>query len=183
MTTQRSTSNLSRRCLYGLGGSLALALALGCSGGRNTGDRAGTINWTMTILPASPTLYAGQSVQFSASTPWGNETQWSVLPATAGIITASGLFSASTTPGPCTVLAVWSKDVRYTASTSVTVAAAPAAAVISPNLVQAFGAQQTVPGTTLANGAVVGEPVPATTATTTSQAIKVRHGFDTPPGK
>ena len=52
----------------------------------------------------------------------------------------------------------------------------------SPNLVQAFGAQQTVPGTAITNGTVVGEPVPATTATTANPTIQVRHGFN-PPGK
>ncbi len=158
---------------------LALLL-LGCSGGHNSGDRAGTINWTMTLLPATPSLIVGQSVQFSASTPWGNEAQWSVLPATAGLITPGGLFTAANTPGPCTVYAVWSKDVRYTASTVVTIRPLPAAAVISPSLVQAFGAQQAVQGTSIANGAVVGESVPATTATTADQATKVRHGFDPP---
>ncbi len=182
MTTQRANSSLSPGFLSVLCGSLFLTLTLGCSGGHSSGDRAGTINWTMSIQPSGPSLYSGQSMQFSASTPWGNETLWSVLPATAGIITPGGLLTAASTPGPCTVFAVWSKDVRYTASTSVTVLAAPAAAVISPNFVQAFGAQQTVPGTGLANGAVVGEPVPALTATTANQAIKVRHGFD-PPAK
>ena len=85
-------------------------LFLGCTGGHRSGDRAGTINWTMTVLPATPSLIVGQSVQFSASTPWGNEAQWSVLPTTAGLITPGGLFTAANTPGPCTVYAVWSKD-------------------------------------------------------------------------
>ncbi|NTW87154.1 MAG: hypothetical protein HGB30_13440 [Holophagaceae bacterium] len=159
---------------------LPFAVLLGCTGGHRSGDRAGTINWTMTLLPATPSLIAGQSVQFSASTPWGNEAQWSVLPATAGLITPGGLFTAANTPGPCTVYAAWSKDVRYIASTTVTIRPIPAAAVISPSLVQAFGAQQAVTGTSIANGAVVGESVPATTATTADQAVKVRHGFDPP---
>jgi hypothetical protein len=160
--------------------SSGLVLLLGCIGGHSSGDRAGTINWTMTLQPSAPSLVAGQSVQFSASTPWGNEAQWSVLPATAGIITSGGLFTAANTPGPCTVYAVWSKDVRYTASTVVTIRPIPAAAVITPSLVQAFGAQQAVTGTSIANGAVVGESIPATTAATADQATKVRHGFDPP---
>jgi hypothetical protein len=134
----------------------------------------------MTILPETPSLVAGQTVQFTASTPWGSESVWSVSPVSAGNISATGLFTASTTPGSATVYAVWTKDVRYTASTGVSVLAPPAPAEISPNLVQSFGAQQTVPGTAITHAAVVGETVAAATASTGNGAIKVRHGFDPP---
>ncbi len=182
MPTPRTAFNLYLGFLYCLCFSLApiLALGMGCGGGHKSGDRAGTVNWTMTIQPSAPFLIAGQTVQFSAQTPWGNEALWSVLPATAGIFTPGGQFTASATPGSATVYAVWAKDVRYTASTGLTILAAPAPAVTSPNLVQAFGAQQTVPGTAITNGAVVGELVPATTAASTNQGIQVRHGFEPP---
>jgi hypothetical protein len=156
-----------------------LLLGVGCFGTNHSSDRAGEVNTKMTILPDAPSLLAGQSIQFSASTPWGHEALWSVLPATAGRISATGLFTA-TTPGRATVLAVWAKDVRYTASTAVSVLAPPAPAQSSPNLVQASGTQQTVPGTAIAHAAVVGEAIPATTATTVNGTLQVRHGFDPP---
>lgn len=157
-------------------------LGLGCYSDHLSSDRAGTVNEKMTILPERPSLLAGKTVQFSASTPWGTEAIWSVVPASAGTISTTGLFTASTTPGSATVFAVWAKDVRYTANTAVLVLGPAAPAESSPNLAQTFGAQQTVAGTAITNAAVVGETVPAITATTANGAVKVRHGFD-PPGK
>lgn len=157
-----------------------LLLVLGCFGTNKSSDRAGAVNGNMAILPEAPSLLPGQTVQFSASTPWGNEVTWSVLPASSGTISTTGLFTASASRGAATVFAVWSKDVRYTASTGISVLSPPAPAEASPNLTQASGAQQTVPGTNLANAAVLGEAVPAATALSTNGAIKVRHGFDPP---
>jgi hypothetical protein len=158
-----------------------LLLGLGCFGTNRSGDRAGTVNEKMTILPESPSLVAGQTIQFSASTPWGNEAIWSVMPATAGTISTTGLFTAATTtPTGAMVLAVWAKDVRYAASTHVSILAPPAPAETSPQLVQASGVQQTVPGTAIANAVVVGEATPAITATSANGAVTVRHGFDPP---
>jgi hypothetical protein len=134
----------------------------------------------MDIQPKSPVLIAGQSLQFHASTPWGTESTWSVLPASAGTISPTGLFTASVTPGTCMVLVVWSKDVRYAARTGVSILPAPPTEVISPHLVQAYGAQQSVSAGGLGNGAVVGEPIQATVATTANQSFRVRHGFDPP---
>jgi len=155
-------------------------LLLGCTGNQPPGDRAGTVNWTLKVEPSAPTLMVGQTLQFRASTPWGGEALWSVLPTTAGTITPTGLFTAGVEPGTCTVLAVWKQDIRYAASASVRVLAAPPTAVVTPNLVQCSGGQQTT-ASGQANGVVLGEPVPATTALSTSQAIQVRHGFE-PPG-
>jgi len=157
-----------------------LLVGLGCMGTNNSSDRAGTVNGRMAILPETPSLVTGGTVQFLASTPWGSEATWSVSPASVGSISSSGLFTASATPGRATVFAVWPKDVRYTASTSVIVLPPPAPAESSPNLSQTFGAQQTVPGTGTSNTAIVGGTVPATTASTANGAITVRHGFDPP---
>ncbi|WLT31442.1 Ig-like domain-containing protein [Geothrix sp. PMB-07] len=157
-----------------------LPMFLGCFGTNKSSDRAGTVNGNMTILPEAPSLLPGQTVQFSAGTPWGQEVTWSVLPASAGTISTTGLFTASATPGAATVFAVWTKDVRYTASTGVSVLPPPAPAEISPNLTQASGAQQVVTGTDTTNAAVVGETVPSVTAVSVNGAIKVRHGFNPP---
>lgn len=163
--------------------SLPTALALGvlllpilaCGGSRPSGDHAGTGNWVLRITPGDAATAIGQTLQFQAATPWGGEAQWSVVPATAGTITPGGLFTASANLGTYTVLAVWSKDVRYTASARVTVLPAPPPAVSTPGLVQAFGAQQT--GGSFTNSAVGGEPVPAVTSTSLSQTFQVRHGY------
>ncbi|HJV49323.1 MAG TPA: hypothetical protein VJ549_08625 [Geothrix sp.] len=157
-----------------------LLLALGCFGTNRSSDRAGTVNGKVTLLPESPSVVAGQTIQFSATTPWGNDVIWSVVPASEGSISSTGLFTASATPGTATVFAVWAKDVRYAASTTLTVLAPGLPAVISPNLVQAFGTPQTVPGTTISNAAVGGEAIPAKTAASADQSIQVRHGFEPP---
>ena len=135
----------------------------------------------MTVNPAVGSVAVGQSLQFVASTPWGNQTQWSVMPVSAGTITPSGLFTAGSTPGACTLYAVWSQDVRYTASAVITILPPPPPAVTTPNYVQASGSIQVVTGTGVANAPVVGEAVPATNATAVGDAtIKVRHGFQPP---
>lgn len=172
---------MRRRSLLVSVALLTTILGLGCFGTNKSSDRAGAVNGNMAILPQAPSLLPGQTVQFSAGVPWDGEVAWSVLPASAGTMSATGLFTASATPGAATVFAVWSKDVRYTASTAVSVLPPPAPAESSPGLAQASGAQQVAAGG-IANAAVVGEAVPSTTAASANGAIQVRHGF-TPPVK
>jgi len=177
MTTSRSRN--SARLLPAAGLLLA---ALACGGGsRSTGDQVATANLVLAITPAVASVAPGQNLQFSANTPWGSGVTWSVQPATGGSINAAGLFTASSTPGQCLVLAMWNNDLRYTASAMVTILPPSPAAVISPALVQASGVQQTVPGTGIAHAAVVGESVPATNAVgSVDPSVKVRHGFEPP---
>ena len=168
-----------------------LVLGLGCGSTRITGDRVDTLNQTLAIAPLAAAAIPGHAIQFQATIPWGGGSAlWSVVPASAGTITAGGLFiaAAADTPGQtCTVRAGWSKDVRYTASTSVAILAPPAPGegqapvATSPNTVEANGTQQTVPGTTISNGAVVGEAVPATVSTSANGLIQNR-GDLLPPG-
>jgi hypothetical protein len=154
-----------------------LLLSLGCGGDRSTGDRAGTVNWTLAIRPVAPSLATGQSVPFQAPSPWGGVDQWSVVPASAGTITSTGLFTASGAATTCTVFAVWSQDVRYAASTIVTILPAPPPAVSSPEFVQTFGAEQTVPDGSIANAAIVDEPIPAIVSASAGGLIQIRHDF------
>ena len=165
-----------------LQGALVLCSILGCSGGgnRTTGDHAGQPNGKFTITPAVATVVSGQTQPFIGSSPWGAGATWSVLPSTGGSFDANGTFTASSTVGQYQIVAMWNSDVRYTATAMVTIVSPPPPAVLNPNLVQAFGAQQGVAGTTITNGAVVGETIPATNAATASGATKVRHGFDPP---
>ena len=159
-------------CMLGL-------LILGCSGGnRRAGDQVGTANQVLIITPGSDSVAPGQSLQFSANTPWGSSVTWSVQPPTGGTINSTGLFTASTTQGQCLVLAMWNNDVRYVASAQVTILPPPPPALTSPDTVQAFGRTQTLPGTGISNAAVVGELEPAVTSVSVADAaVKVRHGF------
>jgi len=169
-------------------GSL-LVLGLACGGTRVTGDRVATVNQTLLLTPAAPAVVQGQTLQFQAATPWGSQAVWAVEPASAGTVSAGGLFTAGSTSGACTVLAVWSQDVRYTATAAVLVIAPPSAAQgtgtasISPNYVNAFGAEQGAGtgATAWANGAVVGEAEASSVSTSATGGYQNRAGF-LPPG-
>jgi len=54
------------------------------------------------------------------------------------------------------------------------------AALVTPNAVQASGAQQATAGGSFSNGAVVGEPVPAKASASPSNTLQVRHDFQPP---
>ncbi len=162
-----------------LAGSAVLLAILGCGGGnRDTGDHVGTVNQVMTVSPASATVAPGQTIQFTASIPWGGSAIWSVLPASGGTFTTGGLFTAAMVPGEYRVVAMWSGDVRYTAMARVTVLLPPPASVSSTNLVNASGAQQGSQGPLVQNAAIVGEPVAVVIVLDASGTVRVRHGFD-----
>ena len=161
--------------------TLALLLGLGCAGSHPSGDHPGTLNWALTIVPGAPYVIVGQTIQFQASTPWGGSALWSVQPSSAGTITPGGLFTAGSLPATCTLFAMWSEDVRYTASATVTILAPPPPAASSANYVEASGAQQTSTGGAISNGSVVGEDVQALVSSSANQTLQVRHGF-LPPG-
>ena len=153
-------------------------LLVGCAGSdRRSGDRAGTENQVLTVSPAQTSLAPGQSTTFSASIPWGGNAIWSVVPATGGVFTRGGTFTAAANQGTYTIVARWDRDVRYTATAQATVLPAPAPATTDPNLVLASGTQQGA-----ANGqrhaAVVGETTAAGLATDASKHLELRHGFN-----
>lgn len=162
--------------------SIALLLASACTGGgnRTTGDHAGQPNGKFTVSPVVATVIAGQTQRFTASSPWGSGATWSVLPAAGGTFDASGTFTASSTAGRYQIVAMWSGDVRYTATAMVSVVPLPLPAHLNPAMVQANGAAQTSAGGTTRNTSVVGEGVPARTAVSTNGVEQVRHGFDPP---
>jgi len=160
--------------------AIGVFIGLGCVGSARSGDQGGQANTTIQILPANPTVIAGQSIQLQISGGRGADAQWSVQPASAGTITAGGLFTASPTPGTCTLFAVWTRGVRFTAEASLTSYPAPPPAVSSPAYVQASGSQQATPGGAVTNGSILGEPFPASASSSTNQTIQARPGF-TPP--
>lgn len=160
-----------------LSGALLL-LALGCFGGSHaTGDQTNTANQVMTVSPATATLAPGQTTQFTAVIPWGGSATWAVLPATGGTFSGNGLFTASATQGTYRIVAMWSSDVRYTATATATILPPAPPAESTPEIVSASGAQQTGGGGQSKNSAVVGEAVPAKTATDASGTLVLRHGF------
>lgn len=161
-------------------GALAVLAGLGCFGGgsQSTGDQPGQPNAKFQITPPTATVIAGQTLHFSASSPWGGGATWYVLPASGGTCDASGTFTASSTLGQYQIVALWNKDVRYTATATVRVVSP--AARLNPNLVQAFGVSQTAGNGSTRNMPVAGESVPAQNAATASGTTQVRHGFDPP---
>jgi hypothetical protein len=151
--------------------------ALGCGGSRVTGDRAGSTTSPLRITPDAPAVVQGQTLQFQAAPPWGGELRWTVLPASAGTLNQDGLFTAGNNLGTFTILAVWSKDVRYTAGTTVTVVVPPLPATSTPALVSASGSHQASADGKFTNAAVAGEDIPALTSKSINQVFQVRHGF------
>ncbi len=163
---------------------VALGLIWACGGShKDSTSNPPPVQWTQTILPSNPILAAGQTVQFQASTSWGSQATWTVTPASAGTITALGLFTASGLPGSYTVTATGPQSLVASLSpgslvTNLTILQSPAPAQTSPNLALASGASQTAAG--FANAAVVGEVVPAITSTSADLTLVVRHGFQPP---
>lgn len=166
----------------GLLGALLAFAALGCGGGaKSSGDHAGQLNGKFQITPGAATVIAGQTVHFSASGPWGGGATWSVQPAAAGAIDASGAFTAAANLGTCQIVAMWTRDVRYTATATVLIVAPGPPAVINPSLVQASGHSQATGDGAARNALVVGEAVPAQKAASATGSLQVRHGFEPPP--
>ena len=155
-----------------------LMAALGCGGGSHaTGDQVNTANQVMTVSPAVATVAPGQTLQFTATIPWGGSATWAVLPATGGFFSGNGLFTASGIQGTYRIVAIWNSDVRYTASATATILPPAPPADSTPDLVSASGAQQSGASSQSKNTAVVGEAVPATRAADASGTLQLRHGF------
>ena len=157
---------------------LAAALLLSCGGSSH--DRAGRADTAFRITPATATLTVGQSLQFKAEGPAGSEASWAVRPEAGGTVTASGLFTASGSPGQYTLVAMARKDVRYTATAQITILPAPPPVASTPGLVQASGAPQASPDGRLRTAGVVGETVPQARSEGAGGAVQVRHGFAPP---
>lgn len=159
---------------------LLAACSSGGGGGTVTGDHAGTPDPKLALTPPSATLAVGQTLQFTAATPWGKDVTWSVLPASGGTITAGGRFTASGAPGRYTIVAIWKNDARYTATAATTIVAAPPPAELNPDLVQTPGAAQGSTDGKLANHAILGEATPPVVSKDASGVTEVRHGFAPP---
>lgn len=113
--------------------SLLLVLSLaGCGNSfKFTGDHTDKDNYALKIDPAAPVITVGHTVHLTGSSPWGSGAVWTVLPASAGVIDNSGVFTAGNTPVDGKIVAIWRGDVRYTATADLKVVAAPDATILT----------------------------------------------------
>jgi hypothetical protein len=157
--------------------ALAALAAAGCTD-RTTGDHPGRVNTTLQVSPATITLAAGQAVRFTATSRWGGDVLWSVIPASCGGVLDDGTFTArSAADSPCTIVATLRADVRYTGAAHATVLPAAGQQDTSEDLVQASGALQATDDGTADNAAIAGELTPATDASDDGASTSTRHGF------
>lgn len=132
---------------------------------------------------------SGASISSFAGTPMaitagGSAQLIGVFSNGTGVITPGNLPATSgkpvnVTPSATTVYTLTVSNAEgSTATEEAGITVLPAgAAVITPNAVQASGAQQTTPGGTFSNSPVVGEPVPAVAAGSLAKTLLVRHDF------
>ncbi len=129
---QQSECQASPRNLFIAFGSatcvLFALLLTGCAAFQS-GDHTDKNNYALKITPATPVVTVGRTIHLTASSPWGGGAHWSVLPASLGAIDQNGNFTASNTPGSGTIIAMWDRDVRYTATATTTVVAVPQASI------------------------------------------------------
>jgi hypothetical protein len=137
---------------------------------------------TLTVQPATPSLFPGQSLQFTLAVTGQTVSgvSWSALPTTGGTMAATGLFTASAIPGTYTITAQLNQNAQLTATTTLTILPVPPASRVSVNLIEAKGADQSGGNGVLNNDAIVGEPFQSQVSSNPSGSVSVRHGF-TPP--
>jgi len=131
----------------------ALAGLLACSGGGGSSTAGGSTTpaagVVVSLTSATITMAAGMSQTFSASVT-GNPNTAVTWTASAGSITAAGVFTAPTVAGTVTITATSVADPTKKASTTVTVTAATptlAITVIPAAITLASGATQTFTAT------------------------------------
>ena len=122
---------LPRNVFFAFGSAasvLFMLLLSGCSAFQS-GDHTDKNNYALKITPAASVVTVGHTIHLSATSPWGDSARWSVLPASLGTIDQNGNFTASNTPDSGTIIAMWDRDIRYTATATTTVVAVPQASI------------------------------------------------------
>ena len=148
-----------------LAAALAVTLLLSaCGGGGNSTNNTPPPAVTVTVSPATATVNAGLTVQFTAAVANTSNTAVTWTVSGGGTISSSGLYTAPATPpsGSVTVTATSQADTSVSGSATVTVKPAitvsvsPASATVNTGATQQFTA--TVANTTNSNvtWAVVG---------------------------
>lgn len=129
------------------------------------------------LTPTSATVQVGRTQQFSVTGFAVSDVTWSVDPATAGTIDASGRFTATAVPtsGTCAVVATLKSDPTRVGLATVIVTPAPVTNGYPTDVVTANGGLQTTGSVEVQS--VVQENVAPMTATTQSGSMTVRYGF------
>jgi hypothetical protein len=143
---------------------------------------------TLSVNPPSITVSAGSATTFAGvfapTAPTGGSLTWSITPADGGTITDEGILTASASAGNYAVQARWTPAISSKASilkgsATVTVLPVPQLElVISPDQVQASGADQTAGA--IQNGVVFGQELPSVLAVDSTGNIEVLSSFSLP---
>jgi hypothetical protein len=159
----------------------------GCGGGFSGSELPSAVT-RFSVNPPSITVDAGSTTTFKGvfapHTPSGGSLTWSITPVDGGTITDAGVYTASSTAGQYTILATWpppnsTAAVILKGSATAAILAVPQLdSFISPDQVQASGANQTAGA--IENGAIVGQGIPAVLAVDSGGNIQVRSGFAVP---
>ena len=164
-------------CSGGSSGSTSSGTSSSTSGTPSGGSSGGS---TATLQPANATVTEGQTLQYQVTpAPATGTATWVVQPASGGTLTAAGLFTATGTPGAYTIVCEGTGGSTL-ATTQVTIQAAAAPAVVTPNALAAPGGQATsASGLNLSS--VLGESFPAVMSEDASGLYQIRSDFDPVP--
>jgi uncharacterized protein YjdB len=132
---------------------------------------------SVTVSPATKTLFVGQSQTFAASVTNASTTAvtWSISPANAGSITSAGVYTAPSsiaTQQNVTVTAVSQADSSKSATATVTLV--PVSLSVSPSTKTLFGGQSQQFSATVTNAGdtgVVWSVIPANVGTISSSGL------------
>lgn len=179
------TNKRDQRVLVALALMLVVADLASCGSGSATENgfpNPKPLPVSLTISPSSVTVAPGSTTTFSASPnpPQGFSVVWSVSPITAGIITNSGVFTASATATSGTVVATWLPSNPLTGkpttgSASVTVLQPESTSV---DATQASGVIQTA--SHIENAAIAGERLGSVVSTDPGGNTQSTSGFSVP---
>jgi len=168
-------SNAARFSLCGFAAIGALGAQIHCGGGGGGGgaNTAPPIPSISSFVANPTTLRVGGTAQLLAifANGTGLITPGNLSATSGKLLTINPITTINYT---LTVTGSTGSSVAETAGVTVVPAGT---AVTSPNSVEASGVQQATAGGTFSNGPVLGEPVPATVTSNSSNSIQVRNGF------
>lgn len=152
---------------------LLLLSMVSCSSNGGSSSPGGNAPAITTFAATPMTITSGASVTLRGVFSNGTGV---VMPGSLALTSGTGLTVTPTATTSYVLTVTNAAGLFVTQDAGVTVV--PAGALInSTNSVPASGVQQTSPGGTFSNGPVVGESLPATTVSTPSNSLQVRHDF------
>jgi hypothetical protein len=129
------------RSIWLVGSLVAIAVLSGCGGSSSSSNGGGNNPVAVSVSPATATLKAGATQQFTATVTNASNTAvtWTVSPATAGTISGSGLYTAPssvTSQITATVTATSQADATKSASATVTLQSGSITVSVKPTTAQ-----------------------------------------------